>query len=460
MKFRSIVVMVLFVIATAAAGEKMVLTLEKSVDLALENNPDFQIAQRELVKARAAVTEAYSAVLPSLQGSVNFQHAWEIQQSTIPNFLKFMLGPAADLVPELKQMPDFVQISFGLENTFTYGLVLQQPLFLGGAGLAGIKIASAARRAAEHNMEMTKQELIYRSTQAFYSCLLAEELVEVQAQALEQAEANLEIVQKKYRAGSASGFDRMRAEVEAANLRPSLISARNGLKLALTNLRNILGFSETVDLELQGSLFYVDDEFAERGLNELRALAMEGRPEIAALEQQKTIARKSVALARSSFLPKVYFQTDYSFLAMRNDYNFQRDDFSKGFSSAISLQIPLFQGFRNAKQYQKAQVDVRIMVDTEKKIRDGISAEVEMAFHNFSEAREKYLSAAESVELAEEALRLANLTYEEGASTQLDVLNSNLALTRARMNTASSIFEYQMARYELRKVTGVLTGIL
>ena len=95
-----------------------------------------------------------------------------------------------------------------------------------------------------------------------------------------------------------------------------------------------------------------------------------------------------------------------------------------------------------------------------KQLHDGIAAEVEVAYNNFQEAQQKFLSAQKTVELAEEALRLANLMYDEGASTQLDVLNSRLALTRARMSYATSLFEYEVARYQLRKVTGQLEGVI
>ena len=101
-----------------------------------------------------------------------------------------------------------------------------------------------------------------------------------------------------------------------------------------------------------------------------------------------------------------------------------------------------------------------MMLDTEKQLHDGIAAEVEVAYNNFQEAQQKFLSAQKTVELAEEALRLANLMYDEGASTQLDVLNSRLALTRARMSYATSLFEYEVARYQLRKVTGQLEGVI
>ena len=62
---------------------QMTLSLEKSVDIALKNNPQYKIAEKETEKAGVAVWEAYSAILPQVDLSANFQHAWEIQKTKI-----------------------------------------------------------------------------------------------------------------------------------------------------------------------------------------------------------------------------------------------------------------------------------------------------------------------------------------------------------------------------------------
>lgn len=441
--------------AFVQAQDQEVLTLEKSLAIALERNPQIKIAEKELAKAEAVVGEAFANILPQLDASVNFQHAWEIQESTIPNFIKTMLGPQAS-----PDMPDFVKIAFGLENTFTYGAQITQPLFLGWAGISGIQIAQSARQAAEQNLEIKKQELIFSTANAFYSCLLAQELVRVQEEALEQSKANREVVYKKYAVGMASGFDKMRAEVEFANLQPEVIASRNNYQSAITGLRMVLGLAKDSAIDIEGSFSFSEDDLSALPLPELQQLALVNRPELKALNEQKVISQKGITIARSNFMPKLFFQTDYSYMAMRNDLNFHQADFSRGFSSALSLQFPLFSGFHSTRQYQKAKLDYKITLDTEKQILDGIAAEVEVAYNGLLEGKEKYQSAKETVDLATEALRLANLMYEEGANTQLDVLNSQLALTRARLNFVSSLYEYQVARYELRKMTGQLKGIL
>lgn len=442
------------------AQESITLTLEKSVELALQQNPELQIAEKEVRKASAGVGEAYSAILPQFDAYADLQHSWEIQTSRIPNFIKPMLAPLSGTIPGIDQMPDFVDIAFGLKNTLRTGATVTQPIFLGGAAISGIQAARAQRRATEENLRQQKQALILEASTAFYSCLLTQEVAEVQEEALNEAKANLEIVIKRYNVGSASGFDKMRAEVDVANLEPEVISARNDHQAALTRLRMILGLERDTRIEVVGEFQYQQDDFANLTLPELQEMAIAMRPELKTLAEQKYIARKSIAIARSEFLPKLFFQTDYSYLAMRDNLDFRLDDFSRGFTSSLSLQAPLFHGFRSSRQYQKAKLDYKMMLDMEKQLQDAVAAEVEVAYNNFQEAQQKFESARKTVALAEEALRLANLMYEEGANTQLDVMSSRLALTRARMSYATSLFEYQVARYQLRKVTGQLEGVI
>jgi len=469
MFYRRFLILTLMVMISYAAGfsqEKLILTHEKSIEVALKKNLQLKMAEKEITKSKAGIWEAYSNILPQFDLSASFQHSWDIQTQKVPNFSKLMLYDMIPYLPipgiedSISEMPDYMDFSFGLENTARAGAVVTQPLFLGGAGLAGIKMAIFAKRATVYNYEETPQNVIYQTTNAFYMCLLAKELFNVQEEALLQAQANLDIVTKKYEVGNASGFDKMLAEVEVANLKPELITSKNNYQSALTQLRTVLGLPRNQIIDIDGSFQFVIDDFGEMPMDDVKNMALQNRPLIKAISEQKNLTKKGIDIARSNFLPKLFFQTDYSYMAMRNDYDFRESDFSKGFTSALSLQIPLFHGFRSSSVYQQAKLDYKIMIDTEKQIYDGVVAETEVAYNKFQEAKEKYLSSNQTVNLAKEALRLANLMYEEGANTQLDVLSSQLALTRAKLSYVNSLYEYQLARYQLRKVVGDLKGIL
>jgi len=441
--------------ALSKAQESRQFNLESCVDYALKNNPSFQMAEKELEKARADVLGSYGGILPQLDAYGTYQHAHLIQESTIPNFIKTMLGPSAP-----SDMPDFVSIAFGLRNTVIYGARLNQPLFRGGAGIAGIRAAKAARKAVEQDFINQRQNLILRTVVAFYTCLLTQEMIAVQEEAIAEAKLNLEIVLKKYNVGAASGFDKMRAEVELAILQPGIISVRNDSQSAITKLRTVLGMERDINLTVEGEFKYIPELLDSMSLFELQNTAFLNRPELRSLKHQQTASQMGVNMAFSNFLPRITLTVDYSLMAMRNNLRLSSSDFSEGFISTLNLQIPLFNGFRSRQQYQKAKLDHRILVDMEREMRNVVAAEVEVAYNTLVEAREKYLSANETVELAREALRLANLMYEEGANTQVDVLSSRLALTEAQMNFITSLYEYQIARYGLRKFSGTLEGII
>lgn len=454
-------VIILFGFSIQGVGqEELSLTLQQSVEQALAHNPELAVAQNEVSKSRASVWQAWSVLLPKLDGYASLQHSWEIQTSRIPNFLKPMLAPLGSTIPGVDQMPDFVDLAFGLENTLRYGATITQPIFLGGAGVAGIRMANAAERASDHSLQARRQTLIFDVAGAFYSVLLAQELVRVQENALSQAQANLEVVSKKFDVGMASPLDKMRAQVDLANIEPEVFNARNNLQSSLSSLRIVLGLDRNVSIRASGGFVYELDDLAAQTLDELQNLAVEHRHELAMVQEQKTIADYNITVARSNYWPKIIFQTDLSYLGMRDDLKFGRPDFSKGITSSFSLQIPIFAGFEHAKQSEKAELDFNSAVENERQLLNAINAEVEIALNKFHEAGEKYNSAVKTVELGTEALRLANVMYAEGANTQLDVLTSQLALTRAQVNHANAIFEYQIARYQLRKALGTLNGVL
>ena len=149
----------IFVAGIVLSQDKVILTLDGIMELVLKNNPTYQMALKEVNKSRASVGEAYSNLLPQINDSASLQHSWHIQESTIPNFIKLMFPPG---YPGVNEMPDYVRISFGIENTMTYGATLTQPLFLGGAGIAGVQMAGAAKRASGKNPEAKRQNLIYK----------------------------------------------------------------------------------------------------------------------------------------------------------------------------------------------------------------------------------------------------------------------------------------------------------
>ncbi len=458
-----------------ASAETLVLDLETAKEIALENNPTIKIAEKGVRRAQAQITEARGGLLPSVSAFSSLDHAWDLQKNVIPNFLKPSLAPTNRAIgdalltlgeqfdnPELKEqgqgmlqsvemMPDFLEMAFGLENTFVYGVQLQQPLFTGGALWNGYKISKIGRDIARQQLISVKQGLLDNVTQTYYFALFAKSAMEVSNEALKSARENLDQVQKFFDSGKSSRLDLLRAEVQVANLKPSVISAENNLKRAFSNLNIMLGFDSDKQIVLSDKLEYKKSLLQDMTLKELVEMAKLNRPEIAILDNQREIAEKQLAISKGAYLPTLSLGTTYQYMGMKNDLDFTSDDFNKSFNTSLSLSIPLFNGFKRSAKVQKAKIQTNEVRFQRNSAVDGIRMEVENGYYLLEEAEKKVETQQKTIEQAKEALRLATLMYKEGAATQLDVLNSNLSLKTARMNYQQSLLEFNNAISKLKK---------
>jgi len=443
-------------------AETINLDLKTARELALNNNPSLKLAREGVAKSRAKVTEARSAFMPSISGFSQYQHAWDLQVSKIPNFLKepfdilnFNLYQAG-LTSSYTPMPAYLEMAFGLENTVALGLQIQQPLYAGGMVRNAYKISKIGSEIANTQLIATEQKVLAEVASAYYGVLFANSAAEVAEEGLHSAQQNLEQVQKFFEVGKSSRFDVLRAEVQVANFTPMVITANNAKRLAESSLRVTIGVADDVSFNYVEKLKYVETNLLSLSLEELLAIAMRERPEIKMLSDQKEILQKQVALTKASHLPTLVFGTSYQYTGQRNDLKFVGDDFYKSFNSSISLSIPIFSGFGTSAKVQQAKIAVKETNYQAETALNGIKLEVKSAYYKLKEASENVETQAKTIEQAKEALRLAELMYSEGSSTQLDVLNSNVALNQAQMNYQKSLYEYNVALATLKKAINQL----
>jgi len=414
--------------------EKLVLTLEESIRLALEHNPFFLANQEKIAEASASLREAAARFFPTLNAQGT--HTLDEKLFTL-EFPSFIPGQPAQRV-----RVDFTR-------DYQMGFSFSVPLFTGGKLVSGFKQAQYNLRATEESVRQAKLETIYNVKRAFYGYLLAQKFVEVAREAVDLAAKHLENVRHLYEVGLASRFDLLRSEVQLANLKPQLLRAQNQVELAAINLKTLLGIDLAQEIELQGHLTFKPFEVEEK---ELLEQALAWRPELSGLRYQRQMAGELVKLARSADLPTISIGGSYNFWA--NYLNFKKGNWQSYYSFNLVLSLPIFNGFSSSAQVAKAKAMERSLELTEKGMVDLIRAEIKQAWLNLKQAQETLLSQEKNLEQAQESVRLAELNYNEGLATFLDVSSAQVALTQARTNYSQALFDYAMAVAQLEKAIG------
>ncbi len=436
-KGRTFVVVVLFVLGAVQFSfpqEKIVLTLEKSIQLALSQNPNHLAAEERVETARASVREAAAGFFPSLDAQGLHTLDEKLFELEFP-----------DPITGQSQ-----RISVDFTRDYQFSLSLSLPLYTGGRLTSGFKQAKYSLLSSEEAVRQSEHITVFNAKAAFYGFLLAEEFVRVAEEAVEVAEKHFKNVQRLYDVGMASKFDLLRSEVELANLKPQLIKSRNNLNIAELNLKTLLGLDLSQSIEIKGELrFELFEPDLEASINK----ALMKRPELSQMGYQKKMAGEMLKLARASRLPTVALSGTYNYWADR--LNFKEDTWQNYYAVNVALTIPVFNGFSTAAKVAQSKAMIRELGFLNKGLEDMVKFEVREALLRLNEAKESLLSQGKNVEQAEESLRIAEIRFAEGMITTLDVSSVQAALTQAKTNYSQALYDYVMSLAQLDKAMGV-----
>jgi len=420
--------------AVAFSQEKITLTLEDSIKLALEQNPFYLAEKAKEDQASYMVREAVSNFFPALNAQGTHILDKKVMTIDMPSFVPGM--------PPQKIKLDFTR-------NYQFSLSFSLPLSAGGRLVSGYKQANYNLMSTKEAIRQSMQETVFNVKKAFYGYLLAKKFVEVSEEAVGLAEKHWKNVKSLYDVGMASKFDLLRSEVQVANLKPQLIRAKNGLSTAELGLKMLLGLDLKQPIEVKGELSY--KEF-EANVDAGVAQALANRPEMNQLKFQQQMAAEMLKMARGAYLPTLAIGGAYNYWG--NRFKFTKDSWESYYSVNLVLDIPLFNGFVNSAKVGESKAMLRQLDYSRKGLSEMVKFEVQEAILSLQQAKESLLSQEKNVEQAQEAVRIADLNYGEGLATNLDVSFAQMALTQAKTNYSQALYDYALALAQLEKAIG------
>ena len=416
------------------------LTEREAVSIALKNNRDIINAREEVQKAGFRITEAASTAYPQINGS------WTMSKNLKPQVFVISFPDSAG---NLKKN----RLKVGTDYNATLGANLTQPLYVGGKVGTALQAAKIYKNISANTEKNIRQNVVMGTMQTFNSALLARELRRIAGETLMQAQKHLESVEARKAAGTATEYDLLRARVNVANLRPRLLDSENSARVSLLRLKEIMGVDPESQIDITGTFSAPDTTI----LSHARAeIALSTRPDVNASRLTIDLYDKAVKIARGDFLPTLTAGTTFAYNGNFDQLAYHASDWNPYWFADISLNFPIFSGFRNYAKYKQAKVDYLKARTDYRKTRDSVVIEVEEGMMSFHKALKQIESQRLNVEEADRAVELAENLYTNGKATQLEVLDAQLALEVAKTNMASALYEGTIAEISLKKSIGIL----
>jgi outer membrane protein TolC len=327
-------------------------------------------------------------------------------------------------------------------------LILQYPLYTGGRLEAQIALAEANVKGAEATLERIKQQVVFGVRQAYFQLLLAQAGLEVADHSAVQAAENLRVARARVAAGASPRFDEVQADVAVAQARQSQVRARNGIAQATQGLNALINLPLNTPLRLRDALAVRPVGPA---VDALITRALEVRPEFAELRARQSAAQAAIALAESGARPVVAVNSAAS-------YGNQGSLFSTGASTNWSLTLAatlnLYDGGLTKERINEARQRLEQLRASEAAQRQAVELEVRQAFLNLQSASEELGGADALITQAQEALRIANVRFQSGVGTTLEVLTAQTNASQAEGARAQALFNHTLARATLERAVG------
>ena len=410
-------------------------TPQKPVRRALEQNPTVKrsLADRDGLRGRAK--QARADALPEV--------------SVYGTFLRYQ-DPGFFNSPNIDEFPPEILQAFRpiASNLWDGYASVRQTLWSFSLGKA-IRAAGYAEHLGEENVRSARQDTALRAVFAYNAHLLALEQVEVAEKVVRQKERQLEMSRNRRKAGVATDLEVLRFEVDLANARTTLLRLHGAADLARGDLNAVMVEPTDNAIEPVDTL-----EFVEAGAEQQEVVreAIASRPEVKAVSWNEKIYDEAIGIYKADMQPRLDFNGAYGW-SVRDTANFFEPNYKK-WSLAVTLKIPVFDGWRTAGKVAQARADRAKVGQDRVALETLIDLEAKQAVDRLRVAASVYRSTELNVTQARKALEMTEANFRLGAATTLDVLDAQAALTQAEFSRVEALHAHANARAGLRYVVG------
>lgn len=445
-------------------------SLRQVLAQALGENLPIKISQAEAMKEKWIYYGALSGFLPSLTNTVGFQ-------GIKGNYV----SPAGLAIPISNPY-------FSTSSGFT------QYLFKGGDIIYTALQDKHNYKAARAHLKGTVNDILLEAADDYYDLVRSDVLLQIRIKAVEVSRALLTVNKDLFDNGVNTQLDVLQAKYQLSADKQHLIRQQIDRRKRAVHLANTLNADTGVDLSV-GSRMVSKQRLVDKVLKpaDLLQIAIDRRPELKKFDELRLAAKDAVKVARSALFPSVAVSgnvigTGSRATSLSNSGSTQQTSLSSNGLSAgavsSSAGLPLAApgtasgtphyttrslftigvgvewnlgglGIQQVSQVRASQYQARQAQLEFSKELERITKEVRDAYLSSISAENLIIETTDAVKYAEEGLRLAELRFQEGVGTYLDVINAQHDYTNSLIDKANALIDFNQSQVRLVHAIGV-----
>ena len=410
------------------------LTVQEAVSLALKQNPAIKESREKVTSAQDQIGVSRAGLLPQLGFAGNYYYGTAFGRT--PGFLSATTPLGVSGFPS--------SFANQASNYYIYRFTLNQLIYDFGKTPGQVAGSRASFQQAGEDLAGTRQQVALDTRTAYYGSLSALKALKVAEENVRQNQELLRQAQGFYQAGTRAKIDVTKAEANLYDAQAGLIRARNLVEVSRVSLMTVLGLKTwpygTVEdvLEVEGKPQSLDD---------LKAQALNQRPEILRNKYQQEGNQAAIRVARAGFYPSLNSTASYGWEGPTYPLP---DSWWLG----VTMNIPIFQGLGTTSSLRQAKANLRAARANAEVLTLDITKEVDQGYLDVNAAREVIRATRKARDAAQENLRLAMGRYRTGVGNIIEVTDAQVQFAQADLNYVRALYDYKVAEARLDKAVG------
>jgi outer membrane protein TolC len=424
-------------------------------------------AEAGVLHARGGEYQARSQYLPQINGSLAYQRTIQSQFAAIAGTsldttTKSGSGSGSGSGSSSSNSLQSIEKIFAAPNTMILGVTLSQNVFTAGRISAARQSAVAARTGADIGLDAAHAQVWLDVAQAYFDAVASDKVVDIEDSTLAQAERTLQQTTVSRQVGAAAEFDLLRAHVARDNQRPVVLQAKNNRDISYMRLRQLLGMPQGQALSLTTAIRdngSGDSTSAQAVLNEALSYpsfakgppdtAVKDRSSVRQAEANVTAQEFGLRAARWERLPSVQVSSTYQRYGYPADGALVQNLFGAYYPNwtvSLGVSVPLFLGGKLTGDRMVAEANLIEAQQSLQQTKELAELDAYTAMSQLSMAEASYDASVGTDTQAARAYSIAEVRFQEGISTQVELQQSRTQYEQARLNRVLAARDLEVAR--------------
>lgn len=435
-------------------AEPKTVSLDECLTIALSDNPTVKIADMEVERLDYSKREVIGQLLPTIDFGATYSRmlAKQVMYMNMDGFGD-MGGSGNDGAEENSRAGEKKDngIKMGLDNSYSLGFQASLPLIAPqlwkSIGVSDTQILRSLESARQ-----SRQSLVNQVKNAYYTLLLAQDSRKVIQESYDMAALTNRTYQQQREAGAASDYDVLRTSVAMKNIEPEIVQADIAIKQARLQLLILMGLDSNFELEAASQLSDYEAGMYETVLSINPDYS--GNSDLRLLDIDSKLLKQNLDIQKLAFVPTLSLTANYNWTSMSNGSPFSNFRWNPYSTIGVTLSVPIFHGGQRINKVKQAKIQFAETQWQRENLERSISMQVDLAIDNIRLNVKQIASSSESVAEADSAHTIMEKSFGIGAASYLDLRDSELSLTRARLAYYQAIYNYLVAGSNLELLLG------